>query len=355
MTDEELISRTIGAIPVPDGAWGDRAWARLDSLTKPPRSLGRLEELAQRIAVLQRTERPSVEGKAIVLMAGDHGVVAEGVSPYPAAVTGQMVANFVAGGAAINQLAGRVGARLVLVDIGVASPLPVSAQVISARIANGTRNMAEGPAMSREQAVAAVLSGIGIAEELADEGVDLIGTGEMGIGNSTAAAAVVAALTGLAPDVVVGPGTGLDGDGLERKARVVERALRVNKPDPSDPLGVLAKVGGFEIAGLAGVVIGAAARGLPVVSDGYICGAATLAAVRMAPACSPWVFASHRSAEPGHRHVLEALDMRPVLELDMRLGEGTGAALAMQIIDSACSVMSGMATFEEAGVQDRED
>ena len=332
-----------------------RAWARLDSLTKPPRSLGLLEEIAQRLAVLQQTERPSVDRKAIVLMAGDHGVTAQGISSYPSEVTGQMVANFASGGAAINQLARHAGASVVVVDVGVAGPLPVTDGVVQARVADGTHDMTEGPAMSRDEALAAVRVGIEQVARLAEDGLDLVGTGDMGIGNTTASAALTSVLAGVDPAVVVGPGTGLDAEGVRHKADVVRRAIELNSPDPNDALDTLAKVGGLEIAGLAGVVIGAASLGIPVVSDGYISGAATLVALRIAPAVRPWVFASHRSAEPGHRVVLEALGVRPVLELDMRLGEGTGAALAMELMDAACAVMSGMATFEQAGVSDRED
>ena len=355
MQYEDRLMTTVRTIGVPDRTWEERAWARLDSLTKPPRSLGVLEDLAARVAVLQRTDRPRIDRRAIVLMAGDHGVTAEGVSPYPSEVTAQMVANFAAGGAAINQLARHAGARVVVVDVGVASPLPGRAEgVVSARVADGTANMAVGPAMTREQAAQAVMTGVEMVTDLFSEGLDIVGTGEMGIGNSTAAAAVTAALTGTDPADVVGPGTGLDDEGVRHKAHVVRRALAVNTPDPTDALDVLAKVGGLELAGIAGTVIGAAALGVPVVSDGYISGAATLAAVRLAPAALPWVFASHRSAEPGHAVVLEALGLRPVLDLDMRLGEGTGAALAIEVIDAACCVMSGMATFAEASVSSRE-
>jgi nicotinate-nucleotide--dimethylbenzimidazole phosphoribosyltransferase len=348
------LQRLIAAIPVPEASAEVAAWERLDSLTKPPRSLGLLEELAARLGTLQRTPRPGVPRKAIVLMAGDHGVTAEGVSPYPSEVTAQMVANFVAGGAAINQLAKHAGASLVLVDVGVASPLPVQDGVISARVAAGTANMAAGPAMTREQALAAIGVGIRTVEGLVADGVDLIGTGEMGIGNTTSAAALVSVLTGADAAAVVGPGTGLDDAGVLHKVEVVRRAIAVNEPDAEDALDVLAKVGGLEIAGLVGVVIGAAAHGVPVVSDGYISGAATLVALRLAPAAAPWVFASHRSSEPGHRVVLGALGLRPVLELDMRLGEGTGAALAMELLDAACAMMSGMSTFAEAGVSEKE-
>lgn len=355
MTDEQRIFETIATIPAVDPSATERAWERLDSLTKPPRSLGRLEDVAARVSAIQGDVRPVLRSKTIVLMAGDHGVTAEGVSPYPTEVTMQMVANFAAGGAAINQLARHAGAEILLVDMGVATSLEGIGSVVHARIADGTANMAAGPAMSREQAALAVITGIELALRIATGGVSVIGTGEMGIGNSTAAAAVTSALTGVDPSLVVGRGTGLDDAGVLHKADVVRRALAVNSPDAGDGLDVLAKVGGFEIAGLAGVVIGAAAAGVPVVSDGYIAGAATLAALRLAPAAAPYVFASHRSAEPGHTVVLDALGLDPVLDLDMRLGEGTGAALAMSLMDAACAMMSGMATFAEAGVSDRQE
>jgi len=355
VTDETFLQSIINRIPTLDAAWNERAWARLDSLTKPPRSLGLLEDLAQRVAVLQRTETPAIPRKAIVLMAGDHGVTAQGVSPYPSEVTVQMVANIAAGGAAINQLARHAGAQVVLVDVGVKCDLLSTDNVVQARVANGTADMTEGPAMTCEQTLAALRVGIEQVAALAESGLDIVGTGDMGIGNTTPSAAITSVLTGVDPSDVVGPGTGLDPAGVIHKAEVVRRAIAVNTPDPLDALDVLTRVGGLEIAGIAGVVLGAAALGIPVVSDGYISGAAALVALRMAPAIKPWLFVSHRSAEPGHTVVLEALGMRPVLDLDMRLGEGTGAALAMEIMDAACGVMSNMATFAQAGVSERED
>lgn len=354
-SSEQFLADAIASIPIPDVSWGDRAWARLDMLTKPPRSLGMLEDIAQRLAMLQRTVRPAVEHRAIILMAGDHGVTAQGISPYPSEVTCQMVANFATGGAAINQLAAHVGARVVVVDVGVGNPLPISTGVVGARVADGTSDMSLGPAMTREQALAAIRVGIEQVTALAAEGLDLVGTGDMGIGNTTASAAITSVLTGMDPSMVVGPGTGLTPECVLHKVEVVKTAIAVNAPDPDDALDVLVKVGGLEIAGIAGVVIGAASLGIPVVSDGFISGAATLVALRLAPAVRPWIFASHKSAEPGHTVVLEALGVQPVLQLDMRLGEGTGAALAMGLMDAACGVMRGMATFDEAGVSDREE
>lgn len=344
------LSELLEVVTPPETSWSSRASARLDSLTKPPGSLGRLEELAARVAVVQGTVRPSVDRKRIILMAGDHGVVAEGVSPFPQDVTSQMVANFAAGGAAINQLAASVRADLTLVDIGVAGDLSKMPGVVHANLAQGTANMAEGPAMTRELAVAAVLTGANIARDAAREGVTLLGTGEMGIGNTTAATALTCAYLGVDPAGATGSGTGLSPAGVDHKVGVIRRALEVNAALLIDPLGTLAALGGLEIAGLAGVVIGAAASKTCVVVDGFISGAAALAALRICPACADYMFPSHRSVEPGHSVVLDALGHDPVLELDMRLGEGTGAALAFGIIDAACRMISGMATFAEAGV-----
>lgn len=330
------------------------AWERLDSLTKPPKSLGRLEEIAAQIARIQRSVRPDVARKRVLLMAGDHGVVAEGVAPYPQDVTWQMVENFIAGGAAINQIAESVGATVDIYDVGVARDLSDVQGIHHANVALGTRNMTKGAAMSREECAQAVLVGVEAARDAAQQGVTLIGIGEMGIGNSTAAAALTAALSGVSPESVVGRGTGLDEAGVARKADAVSRALAANDVEALDPLGVLAAVGGLEIAALAGVVLGAAQEKVAVVSDGFIAGSATLAAIELCPWARDYVLPSHLSVEPGHRVVLQHLRLRPVFEFDMRLGEGTGAALAMGVIDAACRVMSGMATFAEAGVDGAE-
>ncbi len=354
-TSEEQLKAVVYSVTPTDPSAEKRAWARLDNLTKPPRSLGRLEEIAAQMARVQGTDRPNVDRKAILLMAGDHGVVAEGVSPYPQDVTWQMVANFIAGGAAINQIAASVGAEVVVYDVGVAKDLSEMPGIEHVNVAHGTANMAEGPAMSREQCAEAVLVGVEAAREACERGVTLLGTGEMGIGNTTAAAALTAAFTGASPHDVVGRGTGLDDDGVAHKAEVVARALKVNEVDALDALGVLAAVGGLEIAALAGVVIGAAECGVAVVSDGFISGAATLAAIRLCPAARDYVIPSHLSVEPGHAVLLDALGLDPVFDLDMRLGEGTGAALAMGVIDAACAMMSGMATFGEAGVDEAEE
>ena len=332
-----------------------RAWERLDALTKPPRSLGRLEEIAARISTVQDDVRPSGAPAAVALFAGDHGVTAEGVSPWHAEVTWQMVANFSAGGAAVNQLAAHVGARLVVGDVGVLTETAMLPGVLQMNVRRGTDNIAEGPAMTREEAAAAIAVGVNVARELAADGVVIVGAGEMGIGNTTSASALTAALTGVSPAAVVGRGAGLDHAGVAHKAHVVSRALEANPVRADDPLGTLAALGGLEIAAMAGVVIGASAAGICVVADGYISGVAALLALRMCPACAGYLFPSHLSAEPGHTLVLRALDLSPVLDLDMRLGEGTGAALAIGIMGAACRMMSGMATFAEAGVSGRED
>ena len=351
---EDQLKAVIYSVTPTDPSAEHKAWARLDDLTKPPRSLGRLEEIAVQVACVQNTDRPDVKHKAILLMAGDHGVVAEGVSPYPQDVTWQMVANFVGGGAAINQMASSVGAEVVVHDVGVAKDISEMRGVAHVNVGHGTANMAEGPAMSREQCAEAVLVGVEAARSANERGVTLLGTGEMGIGNTTAAAALTAALTGAVPADVVGRGTGLDDEGVAHKAEVVARALAVNDIAGLDHLGVLSAVGGLEIAALAGVVIGAAECGVAVVSDGFISGAATLAAIRLCPAAREYVIPSHLSVEPGHAVLLDALGLDPVFDLNMRLGEGTGAALAMGVIDSACAMMSGMATFSEAAVDTAE-
>ncbi len=353
--DPTMLDALIDRITPTDPSAEEAARARLDQLTKPPGSLGRLEDLAARVARVQGTERPSVERKAILLMAADHGVVAQGVSPFPQEVTWQMVANFAAGGAGINQLAASVGAELRLHDVGVAADTSAFPGVAQVTIAPGTADLSLGPAMTREQAARAVLVGASAADAAIDEGFLLLGTGEMGIGNTTAAAALTAAYCGVAPRLVTGPGTGLPAEALDHKAAVIARGLEVNRVADLDPLGVLAAVGGLEIAALAGVMLAGAARRTCVVVDGFISGAAALAATALAPHAADYLFPSHRSAEPGHTRVLEHLGMEPVLELDMRLGEGTGAALAMGIMDAACRMLSGMATFAEAGVAGAED
>lgn len=347
------LSKLLSQIPAPDLEAGREAQRRLDQLTKPPGSLGRLEELARRIATITGTCPPVIRRPVIFTLAGDHGVVEEGVSAYPQVVTAQMVENFLSGGAAINVLARHVAARVVVADFGVVSGLGESPGLVGKRIAAGTRNFAHGPAMTPEQARRAVEAGAELVGAEGPRGLDLVGMGEMGIGNTTSASAMVAAFTGAPVEEVTGFGTGVDPSVRRRKVRVIERALEVNRPDPADGLDVLAKLGGFEIAGLAGVVLAAAASRIPVVVDGFIAGAAALAAVRIAPAARHVLIAAHRSAEPGHRHVLDALGLEPYLDLGLRLGEGTGAALCIGLAQAAVRVLSEMATFKSAGISDR--
>ena len=347
-----LLQQTCARIVEPDRQVAEETQRILDFKTKPRRSLGRLEELACQVAAIRGTPSPELPRKAVVVMGADHGVAAEGVSAYPQEVTEQMLLNFARGGAAINVLARHVGARIVVVDMGIKAPLEAVAEIRSERIANGTRNLAQGPAMTREQAQAAVETGIRIGAELVQSGVTLLGIGDMGIANTTPASALAAVFTGAAPEEVCGRGTGIDEAGLRRKVAAVRRGIAVNEPDPTDALGVLAKLGGFEIAGLAGVVLAGAAGRVPIVVDGFICGAAALSAVRIAPAAAGYLVASHRSVEVGHRLILRALGATPLLDLEMRLGEGTGAALAMSLVEVSLRILREMATFDSAGVSD---
>lgn len=326
--------------------------ARMASKTKPRGSLGRLEELASRLASIYGTPDPALPAKAVVVMVADHGAAEEGVSAYPQEVTAQMVRNFAAGGAAINVLARLQQARVIVADMGTKAPLEAGGPVRSLRMGPGTANFTRGPAMGRAIAVRAVEVGIALATELHAAGVGVLAVGEMGIANTTAASAITAAMLGQAPEDVTGRGTGVDDDRLKRKVRAVAQALAINRPDPADPLDVVAKVGGFEIAGLAGIILGAAARKVPVVLDGFITGAAALIAVGLCRAAGEYLIAAHRSPEPGHRFILEHLGLQPLLALDLRLGEGTGAVLALNLVEASLRLLREMATFEGAGVTD---
>jgi nicotinate-nucleotide--dimethylbenzimidazole phosphoribosyltransferase len=347
------LPRLLDAIAAPDVAAGAAAQHHLDQLTKPPGSLGRLEELAVALAAL-RAGPPRVDRPVVFVLAADHGVTAEGVSAYPQVVTGQMLENFLRGGAAINVLARQVGARVVVADFGVAGPRRAAAGLVDRRLGHGTANLARGPAMSRQQATAGIEAGVGLVEAAAADGADLVVTGEMGIGNTTSASAITAVFTGAEPEAVTGRGTGVDEAGWRRKVEVVRRAIALNRPEPSDPVDVLAKVGGFEIAGLVGIVLAGAARRLPVVLDGFIAGAAALVAVALAPATRHALFAAHRSAEPGHLLMLQHLGLRPYLDLSLRLGEGTGGALFVSLARAAAALYAEMATFKSAGVSSSE-
>ncbi len=347
---EEVVSRILP----PDGGEGAREAARRrqERLTKPRGSLGELEELSVRVAGVLDTDRPVLRGKTLIVAAADHGVVAERVSGYPQEVTAQMVSNFLSGGAAVNVMARRVGVELVIVDAGMATPPPANRDIRVVGASRGTGNIARGPAMSRREAEACVRAGMRLAIESAGSGADLIGTGDMGIGNTTAASTITSALTGVPAAETTGRGTGRSDEELVSKVAVVERALAVNRPDPDDGLDVLAKVGGFEIGVLGGVVLGAAASRRVVVLDGFVSGAAALVACSIGPAARDYLVAGHRSAEAGHRIVLDHLGLRPLLDLDLRLGEGTGAVLAMGLVEAAVGCLSEMATFSEAGVSD---
>jgi nicotinate-nucleotide--dimethylbenzimidazole phosphoribosyltransferase len=345
-----LLKQTIRSIQPLDTSAMDAARARQDRLTKPPGSLGRLEALSIQVAGITGQARPVIGGKVVITCAGDHGVVAQGVSAYPREVTEQMVANFLGGGAAINVLARHVGARVVVVDAGVAADLEPSPGLVIKKVAHGTADMTQGPAMSREQAVRAVEAGIEVVEEEIAGGAGLIATGDMGIGNTTPSSAIVAAITGLPVAQVTGRGTGIDDATLAHKIAVIERALAVNRPDPADALDVLSKVGGFEIGAIAGVILGAAARRVPVVIDGFISTAGALIAGGLAPLAREYMIAAHDSVEIGHRAMLDHLGLVPCLDFDLRLGEGTGAALVLGIVEAACKVLDEMATFESAGV-----
>jgi len=348
-----LIAQTAAHIPGADAAAARRASERQARLTQPPGSLGRLEALATRIAGITGEARPRLERRLVVVAAADHGVAARGVSAYPAEVTAQMVANFLRGGAAINVLASHAGARVRVVDAGVAGDTPRDPALLRLRLAPGTADLSAGPAMPRPLAERALAAGIRLFdEERAAGGVDVVACGDMGIGNTTAAAALVAAVTGGPARSVTGRGTGIDDARYEQKVAAVERALAVNRPDPGDGVGLLAAVGGLEIGVLAGVFLGAAAARVPAVVDGVISGAAALVAVAVAPRVAEALIASHRSPEPAHAATLEHLRLEPLLDLGLRLGEGTGAALGITLCVAACRLLDEMATFDEAGVSD---
>ncbi len=322
---------------------------RLDSLTKPPGSLGVLEEIACQIAGITGQVCPPIPPKTCILMAGDHGVVAEGVSAFPQEVTPQMIANFARGGAAMNVITRHVGSELVLVDVGVAADLPDMPGLLKRKVAYGTANMAVGPAMTRKEALTALKVGIDVVGEYIARGTGIVGLGEMGIGNTTPSSAIIAAYTGKVAEVV-GRGTGMSAQGLDIKIRAIKKALAVNRPDTSDPLDVLCKLGGLEIAGLVGVILGAAAKRVPVITDGFISTAAVIIATQLCPIVKEYLIASHLSEEPGHGTMLKFIGLKPMLFMNMRLGEGTGAALAMGLIDAALKILLGMATFAEAAV-----
>lgn len=326
---------------------------RLDSLTKPQGSLGQLEHLAKQLGGIQRTSKPKIQKKAVLLMAGDHGVVEEGVSAFPQEVTPQMAYNIMNGGAAINVLSRQANAEVFLTDVGIA--YPIEGNINHKRVANGTQNMTKGPAMTRREALEALLVGAEVAEEKIREGYNLFATGELGIGNTTPSSAIVSILTNSAIEDVVGRGTGIDDAGVIRKRRAIEKAIEVNQPDQTDALDVLTKVGGLEIAAIAGSILQAAASHVPFVIDGFISTAGALIAAKLAPKSMAYMIPSHGSVEIGHRNALAGLGLDPILNLDMRLGEGTGAAITFYIVESALHILEEMATFADAGVSEKSE
>ncbi|MEW6409102.1 MAG: nicotinate-nucleotide--dimethylbenzimidazole phosphoribosyltransferase [Nitrospirota bacterium] len=343
-----LLEQTLKEIKPVNYSKAEAIQKRLDNLTKPPGSLGRLEELAKRYCLITGKERPLIRKKVIFTFAADHGVTEEGVSAYPKEVTAQMVFNFLRGGAGINVLARHVGAEIVVIDIGVDYDFSDTPGLIKKKVARGTGNIALGSAMDRDVAINAIEVGIELAQEHKD--ADIVGTGDMGIGNTTPSSAITAVITGKPVEKVTGRGTGINDLSFLNKVEVIKRAINKNRPDAQDPLDVLSKIGGLEIAGIAGIVIGAAANRIPVVIDGFISSVGALIAAEMKLEVKDYIIASHRSVEAGHSAILERLGQNPLLNLDMRLGEGTGAALGIGIIEAAVKILMEMATFDEAGV-----
>jgi len=348
----KLLKATLDRISPVDAGLLTEAQAKLDNKTKPLGSLGRLEEFGRRVAAISGSIAPQLGKKVIFTFAGDHGVVEEGVSAFPKEVTPQMVFNFLNGGAGVNVLARHAGAEVRVVDMGVDFDFGGTPGLIDRKVARGTANLAKGPAMSREEAVQALEAGIELALEAKAEGVTLLGTGDMGIGNTTPSSAIIAAFSGRSVRELTHRGTGITDASLERKISAIEQGLALNRPDPSDPLDVLAKVGGLEIAGIAGLVLGGAAAGVPVVVDGFISTAGALIASELSPHVREYIFAAHKSVEIGHSCMLERIGAEPILDLQLRLGEGTGAALAMTLIEAGVKVLNEMASFEEAGVSE---
>ncbi len=354
------MQETIRMIRPVKAEFAREAQRRLDNLTKPPSSLGRLEEFAQRLVAITENPMPVLDRKVIFTFAGDHGVAEEGVSAYPKEVTRQMVFNFMNGGAAINVLARHAGAEVVVVDIGVDfdfGPMLTGAKhavpIEIRKVISGTKNMRRGPAMSREEAGRCIETGVRLAEKYAEKGYKIMGTGEMGIANTTPSSAIATVLTGRSVHDLTGRGTGIGDEALARKIAVIEDSIAVNRPDPADPIDVLSKVGGAEIGGIAGLIIGAAAMRIPVIVDGFISSAGALIAYSLEPNTKDYMFAAHNSVEKGHKVILDKIGLKPILDLQMRLGEGTGAALAILVIEAGLKIYKEMATFGEAGVSDK--
>jgi nicotinate-nucleotide--dimethylbenzimidazole phosphoribosyltransferase len=347
------ISEIVKKITAPNRKVMEETQLKLDNLTKPLGSLGRLEELAKQITGITGKLNPELKNKVIFILASDHGVTEEGVSLYPKEVTAQMVYNFLNGGAGINVLAGHVGAKVIVADIGVAEVLKPHPKLVIKKVNSGTKNMAKGAAMSREEAVKAIETGIEIFNEELKNGIDIIGIGEMGIGNTTAASAITACFTSKPVEEITGRGTGLNDLGLRNKIDIIKRSLALNNPNPSDAIDVLSKVGGFEIGGLAGIILAAASHKTPVVIDGFISGAAALVAFKIEPKLKDYMIAAHKSQEVGHKIILEHIGLKPLMDLDLRLGEGTGGALGIGLADAAIKILTQMATFKSAKVSEK--
>jgi len=349
----DRMNHTVASIKPLDERAMAEARRRQDNLTKPQGSLGQLESLSIQVAGIKGNPMPRIVHKVVFTLTGDHGITQEGVSAYPSDVTPQMVYNFLRGGAGINVLARHVGARVVVADLGVASVLERHPDLKDKKVAMGTQNMAKGPAMSREEAIHSIEAGIELMEEELPRGIDIVGTGDMGIGNTTPSSAITAILTGADVMAVTGKGTGLGDEGLKRKVNIIQKALDVNRPDPKDPIDVLSKVGGFEIGGIVGVILAGAKNRIPVVIDGFISGAAALIATSLSPQVKPYLIASHQSAEKGHKVLLEYLGLKPLLNLGLCLGEGTGAALGIFLVEASVKILNEMSTFAEAGVSEK--
>jgi nicotinate-nucleotide--dimethylbenzimidazole phosphoribosyltransferase len=349
----QKLNEIISKIERIDYSLAEKTQKRLDGLTKPQGSLGRLEELAKQIVEITKNDNPSIKNKVIFTMAADHGVTEEGISAYPKEVTPQMVYNFIRGGAGINVLARHVGARVVVVDMGVACDLEKYQELLIKKVNYGTKNMTRGAAMSREEAIKSIESGIEVFEKEFAKGIDIAGTGDMGIGNTTSSSAIGSVITSKPVEDMAGRGTGIDDETLAKKITVIKKAISINRPNPKDAIDVLSKVGGFEIGGLAGVILGAASKKIPVVIDGFISGAAALIAYQLEPKVKDYLIAAHCSVERGHRIILDYIGLKPLLDLDLRLGEGTGAALGMSIVEAAIKILTEMATFQSASVSER--
>lgn len=349
----DRLKKLISEIKPLDQKAMEEARKRQDDLTKPQGSLGQLESLSIQVAGIKGNTRPKITHKVIFTLAADHGVTEERVSAYPSEVTPQMVYNFLRGGAGINILARHVGARVVVADLGVASIFEQNPDLKNKKVALGTQNMAKGPAMSREEAIRSIEAGIELVEEELAKGIDILGTGDMGIGNTTPSSAITAAITEADVESVTGRGTGLDDAGWKRKVDVIRKTLTTNQPDPKDAIDVLAKVGGFEIGGIAGVILAGARHRIPVVIDGFISGAAALIATSLSPQVKPYLIASHQSVEQGHKIVLDFLGLKPLLNLNLRLGEGTGATLGIFLVEASLKILDEMATFADAGVSEK--